>query len=91
MIVNAGPRVGPLSEEALAMIDAGVDRLAAEVGVRFWTRGGSLDHAARADRRVAALLDSYEQPPLDTAVEAQLVDYVRRRAAELGDQVDVGG
>ena len=29
------PRFEPLSEEALATIDAGVDRLAAEVGVRF--------------------------------------------------------
>src|SRR5205814_1572728 len=29
------PRFEPLSEEALATIEAGVDRLAAEVGVRF--------------------------------------------------------
>jgi trimethylamine---corrinoid protein Co-methyltransferase len=56
-----------------------------------WTRNGSLDHAARAGQRVAAMLGSYERPPLDTAVEAELVEYVRRRAAELGDELDLGG
>ena len=35
MFVNRMPRFEPLSEEALATIDAGVDRLAAEVGVQF--------------------------------------------------------
>ena len=35
MFVNRLPRFEPLSEEALATIDRGVDRLAAEVGVQF--------------------------------------------------------
>src|SRR5947207_106810 len=35
MFLNRMPRFEPLSEEALATIDAGVDRLAAEVGVQF--------------------------------------------------------
>src|SRR5689334_10711695 len=35
MFLNEMPRFEPLSEEALAVIDAGVDRLAAEVGVQF--------------------------------------------------------
>src|ERR1700712_924031 len=35
MFTNRMPRFEPLSEEALATIDAGVDRLAAEVGVQF--------------------------------------------------------
>ncbi|MEO9173916.1 MAG: hypothetical protein ABI317_00275, partial [Gaiellales bacterium] len=35
MFHNRMPRFEPLSEEALAIIDAGVDRLAAEVGVQF--------------------------------------------------------
>src|SRR5436305_2046798 len=35
MFVNRMPRFEPLSEGALATIDAGVDRLAAEVGVQF--------------------------------------------------------
>jgi trimethylamine--corrinoid protein Co-methyltransferase len=54
-----------------------------------WTRGGQLDHAARAERRVAELLETYEEPPLDDAVEAELVDFVERRALELGDPLQV--
>jgi trimethylamine--corrinoid protein Co-methyltransferase len=54
-----------------------------------WTRGGSLDHAARAGARWRELLDRYERPPLDEAIEEELVEYVERRAAELGDEVDV--
>jgi len=54
-----------------------------------WTKGGSLDHAARAGRRVQELLDAYEQPALDGAVEEELLEYVERRAAELGDEISV--
>src|SRR5438270_3712678 len=54
-----------------------------------WTKGGSLDHAARAGRRVQELLDAYEQPALDGAVEEELLEYVERRAAELGDTISV--
>jgi trimethylamine--corrinoid protein Co-methyltransferase len=54
-----------------------------------WTRKGSPDHAVRAGERWRALLEEYEQPPLDGSVEEELVDYVERRAAELGDEVDV--
>jgi trimethylamine--corrinoid protein Co-methyltransferase len=54
-----------------------------------WTRGGSLDQAARAERRWRELLESYERPPLDEAVEEELVEFVERRAAELGDTVTV--
>jgi len=35
VFVNRMPRLEPLSQDALAIIDAGVDRLASEVGVRF--------------------------------------------------------
>src|SRR5438874_729659 len=54
-----------------------------------WTKGGSLDHAARAGRRVQELLDAYERPALDEAVEEELLEYVERRAAELGDEISV--
>jgi trimethylamine--corrinoid protein Co-methyltransferase len=54
-----------------------------------WTRGGSLDHAARATRRVQEILETYEAPALDAAVEEELVEYVERRAAELGDEISV--
>jgi len=54
-----------------------------------WTRNGSQDHSQRSDARWKALLESYERPPLDDAVEAELLDFVERRAAELGDVVSV--
>jgi len=54
-----------------------------------WTRNGSLDHAARAARRVDELLEAYERPPLDEAVEEELLEFVERRAAELGDEINV--
>ena len=54
-----------------------------------WTKNGSLDHAARASRRWRALLEQYEQPPLDEAIEEELVEFVERRAAEVGDTVSV--
>jgi trimethylamine--corrinoid protein Co-methyltransferase len=54
-----------------------------------WTKGGSLDHAARASGAWRALLDEYDRPPLDEAIEEELVEFVERRAAELGDVVSV--
>jgi trimethylamine---corrinoid protein Co-methyltransferase len=50
-----------------------------------WTRNGSLDAAARAANIWRSTLESYEQPPLDDAVDAQLREFVARRRAELGD------
>jgi trimethylamine--corrinoid protein Co-methyltransferase len=55
-----------------------------------WQRGGSLDHAARASRRWQEVLDAYERPPLDEAVEQELLEYVESRARELGDVVELG-
>jgi trimethylamine--corrinoid protein Co-methyltransferase len=54
-----------------------------------WTKNGSLDHAARASRRWRAMLDEYERPPLDRSVEEELLEFVERRAAEVGDEVSV--
>jgi len=50
-----------------------------------WLRGGSLDTAARASRIYQDRIESYEQPPLDEAIRAELEDYVNRRRTELGD------
>jgi trimethylamine---corrinoid protein Co-methyltransferase len=50
-----------------------------------WTRNGGLDAAARAANIWRATLESYEQPPLDAAVDEQLREFVARRRAELGD------
>ena len=49
----------------------------------------ALDHAARAERACAELLESYERPPLDDAIEEELVEFVERRAVELGDPLQV--
>ena len=54
-----------------------------------WTRGGSLEHAARAGARWRELIETYERPPLDAAIEEELLEFVERRAAELGDEVEV--
>jgi trimethylamine--corrinoid protein Co-methyltransferase len=54
-----------------------------------WTRNGSQDHSQRSDARWKVLLENYERPPLDEGVEAELLDFVERRAAELGDPVSV--
>ena len=50
-----------------------------------WMRGGALDANARASVLYKEKLESYEQPPLDDAIRAELEDYVARRRAELGD------
>jgi trimethylamine--corrinoid protein Co-methyltransferase len=50
-----------------------------------WTKNGSMEHAARATVRWKELLESYEAPPLDEAIEDELVEFVERRAVELGD------
>jgi trimethylamine--corrinoid protein Co-methyltransferase len=52
-----------------------------------WTKNGSMEHAARATVRWKELLESYEAPPLDDAIEEELVEFVERRAVELGDPV----
>ena len=54
-----------------------------------WSRGGSRDHAARAAQRWQAMLAEYERPPLDEAIEEELVEFVERRAAQLGDPISV--
>jgi trimethylamine--corrinoid protein Co-methyltransferase len=63
--------------------------VASTENIARWTANGSLDHAARASRRVTELLESYEQPPLDDAVADELIEFVERRAAELGDPINV--
>ena len=50
-----------------------------------WTAEGALDAPARANGIWKARLASYEPPPIDDAVDAELVDFVARRKAELPD------
>ena len=50
-----------------------------------WLRLGGKDTAARAGEIWRAKLDSFEPPPLDDAIRAELDDFVQRRRRELGD------
>jgi trimethylamine--corrinoid protein Co-methyltransferase len=50
-----------------------------------WLKQGGKDATARAGEICAKTLESYEQPPLDEAIRAELAEYVTRRRAELGD------
>jgi trimethylamine--corrinoid protein Co-methyltransferase len=44
-----------------------------------WQESGSLDIGMRANAIWKQLLDEYEQPPLDVAIDDALVDYVAKR------------
>ena len=50
-----------------------------------WNRLGARDATERAGEIWRAMLEEYEQPPLDEEVRAELEAYVTRRRAELGD------
>ncbi len=50
-----------------------------------WHEEGSLDAAQRANRQWKAALADYEPPPIDDAIDAELLDYIGRRKAELPD------
>ncbi|MGI9053081.1 MAG: trimethylamine methyltransferase family protein [Ilumatobacteraceae bacterium] len=50
-----------------------------------WVDDGSLDAAQRANRLWKERLASYEPPPIDDAIDAELRDYVARRKAQLPD------
>ena len=54
-----------------------------------WSRNGSKQHAERSDDRWREMLKSYQRPLLDSSVEEELIEFVERRAAELGDAVSV--
>ncbi len=50
-----------------------------------WEAEGSLTAAWRANARWKDLLASYEAPPLDEAIDAELLDFIGRRKAETPD------
>jgi trimethylamine--corrinoid protein Co-methyltransferase len=50
-----------------------------------WTRDGSQDAAARANKLWRTVLGQYQPPPLDEHTRAELEAYVSRRRRELGD------
>ena len=50
-----------------------------------WELEGSLDACQRADVRVKSMLDSYEMPPIDPAVDEALLDFMQRRKESFPD------
>ena len=50
-----------------------------------WLKLGAKDTAARAADIWRARLETFEPPPLDDAIRAELDDFVQRRRRELGD------
>jgi trimethylamine--corrinoid protein Co-methyltransferase len=48
-----------------------------------WVKKGSKDAAVRATERYKKLLASYQQPPLDPAIDEALRDFVARRKREI--------
>jgi trimethylamine---corrinoid protein Co-methyltransferase len=52
-----------------------------------WLEDGGLDAAQRANAIWKRQLDTYEPPPIDTAVDEALRDYVTRRKSEMPDEV----
>jgi len=50
-----------------------------------WVEDGSLDAAQRANRSWKQRLAAYEPPPIDDAVDAELLEFVESRKSELPD------
>lgn len=48
-----------------------------------WKAAGSADAVARSQRRLEEMLDSYEAPPIEDAIVAELDDFIARRKSEL--------
>ena len=51
-----------------------------------WKEDGSLDTAQRANKIWKEMLNTYEAPPLDPAIDETLNDFMTRRKAEFPDQ-----
>ena len=51
-----------------------------------WQEDGSLDTAQRANKIWKEMLNTYEAPPLDPAIDEALNDFMMRRKAEFPDQ-----
>jgi trimethylamine--corrinoid protein Co-methyltransferase len=51
-----------------------------------WEQDGSLDTAQRANRLWKKMLDEYQEPPLDPAIDEALLDFIARRKSEFEDR-----
>ena len=52
-----------------------------------WEEDGSLTSAQRANARWKQILAGYEAPPLDEAIDEELLDYIARRKGEMPDAI----
>src|SRR4029079_2351632 len=52
-----------------------------------WSAEGSKDHDTRGRDKARAMLDAYEEPKLDVAIEEALGDFIARRERELPNSV----
>lgn len=50
-----------------------------------WFESGQEDAQVRANRKWKAMLESYEPPPLDSAVDTALLDFMERRKRSMPD------
>jgi trimethylamine--corrinoid protein Co-methyltransferase len=55
-----------------------------------WSEAGSIDATHRANGIWKQLVAEYEQPPLDAAIDGQLVDFVERRRRGLTESGATG-
>ena len=51
--------------------------------IEQWQAEGSVEITERALRKARAMLDEYEEPKLDTAVDEALLDYIARRERQI--------
>jgi trimethylamine--corrinoid protein Co-methyltransferase len=63
-----------------------LSELADTASFEQWAEGGRLDSEQRANRRWKDMLETYEAPPMDAAVDEALRDFMARRKSELPDQ-----
>jgi trimethylamine--corrinoid protein Co-methyltransferase len=52
-----------------------------------WDSEGRLDHAQRANARFRKMLNQYQPPPLDPAIDEALLDYIERRKNAMPDSM----
>ena len=60
-------------------------KLSDSENVESWEEGGAQDMRARANARVRKMLDSYEAPPIDIALQQELEAFVAKRKEQLPD------
>ena len=51
--------------------------------IEQWQAEGSVEITARALNRARKLLDEYQEPRLDVAIDEELRDYITRREREI--------